>query len=138
MMLAWISLGFPPSLRAIRSLERPYVSCLLHNKQRRLMRFQFAEPFQAYFHGLTMASMALHVCYHNLCRVHTTLCTTPAMAMGVTDHIWSVEELVVAALAKETTPESPKGKPSPEFTPDPVTSTAPVRFTVLRVGKDVE
>jgi len=84
------------------------------------------------------ASVALYVCYHNLCRVHTTLRTTPAMAMGLTDHIWSVEELIVAALAKEPAPESPKGKPSPEFTPDPVTSTAPVRFTVLRGGKDVE
>ena len=84
------------------------------------------------------ASVALYVCYHNLCRVHTTLRTTPAMAMGLTDHVWSVEELVVAALAKETTPESPKGLPSPEPAPSPMTSSAPVRFTVLRGGKDVE
>ena len=60
------------------------------------------------------------------------------MAMGVTDHVWTVEELVIAALAKEMAPESPKGRPSPEPTPDPVTPAAPVRFTVLRGGKDVE
>jgi hypothetical protein len=60
------------------------------------------------------------------------------MAMGLTDHVWSVEELVIAALAKETAPESPKGCPSPEPTPAPVTPSAPFRFTVLRGGKDVE
>jgi hypothetical protein len=84
-----------------------------------------------------VASVALYVCYHNLCRVHTTLRTTPAMAMGLTDHVWTVEELVIAALAKETTPESPKGKPNPEPTPPPVTPSAPIRFTVLRGGKEL-
>jgi hypothetical protein len=85
-----------------------------------------------------MASVSLYVCYYNLCRVHGTLRTTPAMAMGVTDHVWTAEELVVAALAKETAPESPKGCPSPEPTSTTVTPSAPVRFTVLRGGKDVE
>jgi IS1 family transposase len=84
-----------------------------------------------------VASVALYVCYHNLCRVHTTLRTTPAMAMGLTDHVWTVEELIVAALAKETTPESPKGRPSPEPTPAPMTPSVPVRFTVLRGGKEL-
>lgn len=85
-----------------------------------------------------MASVSLYVCYYNLCRVHGTLRTTPAMAMGVADHVWTAEELVVAALAKETAPESPKGCPSPKPTSTTVTPSAPVRFTVLRGGKDVE
>jgi hypothetical protein len=32
------------------------------------------------------------------CRVHQTLKITPAMQLGVTDHIWTVSELVDAAL----------------------------------------
>ena len=35
----------------------------------------------------------------NFCRVHETLRVTPAMQLGVTDHIWSIGELVDAALS---------------------------------------
>ena len=36
------------------------------------------------------AAIALWVCFYNLCRVHETLRMTPAMALGVTDHIWTI------------------------------------------------
>lgn len=39
-------------------------------------------------------SVALMVGYNNWCRVHSTLGTTPAVAQGLTDHTWSVEELL--------------------------------------------
>ena len=34
--------------------------------------------------------------YHNFCRVHKTLRVSPAMESKLTDHIWSVEELLLA------------------------------------------
>lgn len=40
------------------------------------------------------AAVTLYVAYYNLCRVHRTLCVTPAMEAGLTDHIWSIEELL--------------------------------------------
>jgi hypothetical protein len=39
------------------------------------------------------AAVALFVAYLNYCRVHGTLKTTPAVAVGLTDHVWSVAEL---------------------------------------------
>jgi len=42
------------------------------------------------------ASVALHFMHYNFCRIHATLRVTPAMAAGVADHVWSLEE--VAAL----------------------------------------
>ncbi len=36
------------------------------------------------------AAFALWVCFYNLCRVHESLRMTPAMALGVTNHIWSI------------------------------------------------
>ena len=39
-------------------------------------------------------ALALHFAYYNFCRVHQTLRVTPAMEAGITDHIWSIEELV--------------------------------------------
>jgi IS1 family transposase len=38
--------------------------------------------------------IALHYMYYNFCRIHKTLRITPAMAAGVTDHVWGIEELV--------------------------------------------
>lgn len=39
-------------------------------------------------------AVALHFVHYNFCRKHQTLKTTPAIAAGVEDHIWSVEEIV--------------------------------------------
>ena len=39
-------------------------------------------------------AVALYFSYYNFCRVHQTLRVTPAMEAGLSDHVWSVEELV--------------------------------------------
>jgi IS1 family transposase len=44
------------------------------------------------------AAVALYAAHYNFCRVHEALRITPAMQLGVTDHVWSVRELVDAAL----------------------------------------
>jgi hypothetical protein len=43
------------------------------------------------------AAVGLHFAYYNFVRVHKSLRMTPAMAGGVTDHIWTIEDLVRAA-----------------------------------------
>jgi IS1 family transposase len=48
-----------------------------------------------------LAAIALHVAYYNLCRVHETLRTTPAVQLGITDRAWSLGELIDAALATQ-------------------------------------
>ena len=55
-----------------------------------------------------IAAVALYVAFYNFCRVHETLTpnvkhqTTPAMALGLTDHVWSFGELIDAAPPKPT------------------------------------
>ena len=39
-------------------------------------------------------AVALHFMYYNFCRIHQTLRVTPAMEAGLTDHVWTVEELI--------------------------------------------
>jgi len=41
-----------------------------------------------------MAATALHFAYYNFCRVHQTIRVTPAMEAGLTDSVWSIEQLV--------------------------------------------
>jgi IS1 family transposase len=40
------------------------------------------------------AAIALHYMYYNFCRIQSTLRVTPAMEAGLTNRVWSVEELV--------------------------------------------
>jgi transposase-like protein/IS1 family transposase len=43
------------------------------------------------------AALALHFAYYNFCRVHRTLKTSPAVAAGLTDHVWTLGELLMEA-----------------------------------------
>jgi IS1 family transposase len=47
------------------------------------------------------AAVSLHVAFYNLVRAHESLRTTPAVALGITDHVWSIGELMDAALATQ-------------------------------------
>ena len=40
------------------------------------------------------AAVALHFAHYNFVRVHSSLRVTPAMAAGITDHLWSVKDLL--------------------------------------------
>ena len=39
-------------------------------------------------------AVALHFMYYNFARVHKTLGVTPAMAAGITDHVWAINEII--------------------------------------------
>jgi len=70
-----------------------------------------------------LAAVSLHVAFYNLCRTHEALRMTPAMALGLTERVWSVADLIEAAL--DTQPIKPE-------------TTAPQRrkrFTVIQGGK---
>jgi len=45
-----------------------------------------------------LAAVSLHVAFYNLCRVHESLRSTPAMALGIADRVWSIDDLIEAAL----------------------------------------
>lgn len=72
---------------------------------RRLTRLTngFSKKIENHRHAL-----ALHYMYYNFCRKHQTLTkargglhTTPAMAAGVADHVWTLEEVVGLLEASE-------------------------------------
>ncbi len=70
----------------------------LRMTQRRLTRLSngFSKKYENH-----CAAVALYAAHYNFCRVHETLRITPAMQIGVTDHVWSIGELVNAALTGE-------------------------------------
>ena len=40
-------------------------------------------------------AVSLHFMYYNFGRIHKTLRVTPAMEAGVSDHVWSLEEIAL-------------------------------------------
>lgn len=40
------------------------------------------------------AAYALQFAYYNFCRIHKTLRCTPAMAAGITKHVWELKDLL--------------------------------------------
>lgn len=44
--------------------------------------------------------VALHYMHYNFCRIHKTLRVTPAMAAGVTERLWEIEDIVALLNSK--------------------------------------
>jgi transposase-like protein/IS1 family transposase len=40
------------------------------------------------------AALALHFAYYNFCRIHSSLRVTPCMEAKITDHVWTLHELI--------------------------------------------
>jgi IS1 family transposase len=39
-------------------------------------------------------AVAIHYMYYNFCRIHQSLRVTPAMEAGISDHVWSLDEVI--------------------------------------------
>jgi IS1 family transposase len=86
------------------------------NLTRRMRQRRFTRLTNAFSKKLEnhVASVALYFAHYNFCRVHETLRVTPAMQLGVTDHIWTIGELVDAAL--DSVVSAPGGRRYGRFT----------------------
>ncbi len=62
---------------------------------------------------LLIVDALLHFAFYYFCRLHQELRITPAMGMGLTDHIWSIGELIEQAQAapEPTPPVVPQERP---------------------------
>ena len=49
----------------------------------------FSKKLENHAHAL-----ALYFMYYNFCRIHQTLRVTPAMERGISDHVWSLDEVI--------------------------------------------
>jgi transposase-like protein/IS1 family transposase len=70
-------------------VERLNASTRLFMKRMTRLTLGFSKKYDNF-----VAAMALHFAYYNFCRVHKTLRVTPAMEAGITDHVWTIAELI--------------------------------------------
>jgi IS1 family transposase len=81
------------------SPDMNYVSTSFIERQNLTMRMQmrrFTRLTNAFSKKLEnlKAAVALHFAHYNFVRIHQTLRVTPAMAAGITDHLWTVRDLL--------------------------------------------
>jgi IS1 family transposase len=64
----------------------------------------FSKKLENHVHAL-----ALYFAFYNFCRVHKTLRMSPAMAAGITDRLWSMDDIVakIDAMAPAPKPRGP-------------------------------
>jgi hypothetical protein len=77
-------------------VERQNLTMRMH--MRRLTRLTNAHSKTLRHHK---AATALHYGFYNLCRINESVRVTPAMAAGISERVWSVGELLDAALSGE-------------------------------------
>jgi len=70
-------------------VERQNLTMRMGNRRFTRLTNAFSKKVENHEH-----SVALHFMHYNFCRIHTSLRVTPAMEAGVTDHVWSLEEVV--------------------------------------------
>ena len=56
-----------------------------------------------------MYAVALHFMYYNFVRIHKTLRVTPAMAAGLTDHLWEMSDIVALIEKHEAIQDRTRG-----------------------------
>jgi hypothetical protein len=88
-----VCIGEPKYNRISTSMaERANLSIRMSVRRMTRLTNAFSKKWEN--HGIMLA---LFFGVYNFCRVHSTLKTTPAMAAGLTDHVWTMRELLERA-----------------------------------------
>jgi IS1 family transposase len=69
-------------------IERQNLTIRMSNRRFTRLTNAFSKKLENHKYAL-----ALHFMNYNFCRIHQTLRCTPAMEAGITDHVWSLEEI---------------------------------------------
>jgi IS1 family transposase len=70
-------------------VERQNLTMRMHMRRFTRLTNGFSKKVENHVH-----SVALHFMHYNFANVHQTLRVTPAMEAGVSDHVWSINEIV--------------------------------------------
>lgn len=83
-----------PDMRHVSTsyVERQNLTMRMHMRRLTRLTNAFSKKLDNF-----KSAVALHFAYYNFVRMHKSIRMTPAMAGGVTDHIWEVSDLIERA-----------------------------------------
>lgn len=84
-------------------VERQNLTMRMHMRRFTRLTNAFSKKVENHAHAV-----ALHCTFYNFVRIHKTLRCSPAMAAGITDRLWSMED-VVALIDARAEPPKPRG-----------------------------
>jgi hypothetical protein len=85
-------IGNPNMARATTNhVERTNLSVRLFNRRFTRKTMGFSKKLENHRWAVLLQSA-----HFNFCRVHSTIGKTPAIALGLADHVWTVKELLAA------------------------------------------
>jgi IS1 family transposase len=99
-------------------VERSHLSLRMSNKRFARLSNGFSKRIENH-----CAAVSLYVAFYNLVRVHEALRITPAVALGIADRVWTIADLIDAALATQP------------IAPTPTAPDRRRRFRVVEGGK---
>ena len=91
-------------------VERMNLSIRMQYRRFTRLTNAFSKKLDNHIHAL-----ALYFAFYNFCRIHKSLRVTPAMAAGITDRLWSMDDIVAKMdeLAPAPKARAPYGKRGP-------------------------
>lgn len=84
-------------------VERQNLTMRMHMRRFTRLTNAFSKKFESHVH-----MVALYTVFYNFTRIHKTLRVTPAMAAGLTDRVWGMEDIVALMDAVAPKPGRPK------------------------------
>lgn len=101
---AKVRIGDPdPAHISTSYVERQNLTMRMSMRRFTRLTNAFSKKLDNHIHAL-----ALYFVFYNFCRIHKTLRMSPAMAAGVTDRLWSLED-VVAKIDEMAPASKPRG-----------------------------
>jgi IS1 family transposase len=96
-------------------VERQNLTMRMHMRRFTRLTNAFSKKIENHAYAV-----ALHMTFYNFVRMHKTLRMTPAMAAGLTDRLWSMEDIVALVDAREGPPKKrgPYKARQPKAAPD--------------------
>jgi hypothetical protein len=78
-----------PAMISTSHIERSKLTMRTQIKRLARLTLSFSKKWENLWFAI-----ALHFAYYNFCRTHRTLRVTPAMESNLTDHVWTIGELL--------------------------------------------
>ena len=88
-----------PKFVSTSHVERMNLSIRMQNRRFTRLTNAFSKKLDNHIHAL-----ALYFCFYNFCRMHKSLRMSPAMAAGVSQTLWTMEDIAEKIEARTTKP----------------------------------
>lgn len=94
-----------PNVRDVSTsyIERANLTMRMHMRRFTRLTNGFSKKLENHMHAVS-----LHFMFYNFCKIHSSLRVTPAMAAGIDDHVWGMEEVVMMADTQDVTKNTSK------------------------------